>query len=780
VHSAGRQAIAVLFSRRSRDAYAQQASERGQTYTFDSARGQPMTWLKGEYAYLAPNAASVLLARCNLKHDWVKEDELDEQLAAGYRLIVIPNAAHLAERTIDLLTTWLRNTDGRILVTGKSNLPPVLLGLTRNVPLPTTGYSGWRWSPGSPFADLRAWQEYYVTGYAGHTVNQVELAEHSRALADLVEFTGDLSTAATADKRVLGPAIVLTDRTVYVANQVLEFLGGMLQGHLNIEAVRHWAHPTHWGDSIALFLRRLLLEVGLESLWETRLRAFGTHAGAFSLRHDVHGMLDFSFLDYQVQNLVPATYDIEDPAISANITPAQASAWIDRVSEYEFLEPALHNDSQSGDPPVAVCGTGLFDHVQSASEHLGFTVFTAGRHAGGHLHPETLDAMDYLYERYPDILGLCTFCYYHMIEYGVRTQGVTAGGQIGGKPLTYITDPRRTIASQGFWFPFHPVVTTDQEWRVLRGWDRTHEFDAAPELVETILGGHSANAANVDDQLENGVYSFQYHPELANDPSTNDGRGTLPYLRYAISLAERRNLWIGSQRDLYQRMADYQDVRMQILGSGQVRIVNPTARRIVEMVVEQRRAFASVREGEDELVHVCRERFVTVPPLAPGAERTLLFSPRPSTAPRLTQPSGRGLRILDARHSGATGKTTLVVSVCREQQLRIDNVALEGLYAVQVGDEPVQEATPRAVKKVAAMLSTHALSAAAGALVFLDIGVRGPPNRFVERTIRIWRLPDALASQRRAEAAKAEPVRGGRVTDAPVVSLLDSVQAHRR
>jgi hypothetical protein len=56
--------------------------------------------------------------------------------------------------------------------------------------------------------------------------------------------------------------------------------------------------------------------------------------------------------------------------------------------------------------------------------------------------------------------------------------------------------------------------------------------------VEAIYNGHHSRL-RVDDRLENGVYSFQYHPELARDPSLNDGRGTLDYLRYCINLAER-------------------------------------------------------------------------------------------------------------------------------------------------------------------------------------------------------------------------------------------------
>src|SRR6185503_386361 len=515
--------VAVLWSRGSRDAYAAEAAARGETYTFTDARGNPRTWLKGEWAYLAPNAASLLLARCNLKHDVVEEAQLTDESLAGYRALLIPDAGHLAAGTAERIERWLRGGDRRLIVAGKTNLPARLLGLNASAPAPVTGYTGWQWLPGSPFASAD-WEPRYVTGYAGHGASRVTPLPGSRVLADLVELTGDLTTADTATVTRLGPAVVLTERTAYIANPVFELLGGMLQAHLNVEAVRHWANPTHWGDTIVFFLRRILLEAGLEPLWQTRLRSFGTYDGVLSFRHDVHGALDFDFLDYQIQNLIAASYDIEDPAHSTNISEAQAAEWVARTTRHSFIEPALHNDSSIGDPPVAIRGAGLYEHVRSAAANLGFPVYTGGRHAGGHMHPETLDAMDYLYAMDERILGLCTFCYYHMIEYGVRHPDVMAGGAIGGKPLTYVTDVRRTIATPGIWFPFHPVVTTDAEWRPLRGWDRTHEYDAAYELVETIFGGHSARRPGVDDHLENGVYSFQYHPELARDPSINDGK----------------------------------------------------------------------------------------------------------------------------------------------------------------------------------------------------------------------------------------------------------------
>ena len=764
--------VAVLFSRPSRDAYAAKGAARGETYTFTDAWGQPRTWLKGEHAYLAPSGASVLLARCNLKHDIVEEADLTDERLAGYRALLIPNAAHLSGETIARIERWLAGGDRRLIVTGKTNLPPRLLGLVSCAPTAVTGYTGWRWRPGSPFAN-DAWEKLYVSGYAGHAAQKVDPAAGSRVLADLIELTGDLTDATTATATSMGPAIVLTDRTVYVANQVLELIGGMLQAHLNVEAVRHWANPTHWGDTLLFFLRRLLLDVGLESLWRTRLRSFGAYDGVLSFRHDVHGMLDFTFLDYQIENLIPASYDIEDPAFSTNISEAMAREWVARTTRHSFIEPALHNDSSIGDPPTAIHGTGLYDHVRDATRNLGFRVDTCGRHAGGHMHPETIDAMDYLYAHDEHILGLCTFCYYHMIEYGVRNPNVMVGGRIGGKPLTYVTDVRRTIATPGIWFPFHPVVTTDTEWRPLRGWDRTHEYDAAYELVETIFGGHSARVGGVDDRLENGVYSFQYHPELARDPSVNNGLGTLDFVRYAINLAERSNFWIATQRDLYQRLADYEALVFQVRDGGrEVTIGNPTTRRIAGMVLEQRLPFGSVWDGAFELVHVVTGGFVTVPPLAPNTQVTLRFKTATAEAPLLRQPSNKGLTVLDARHDPASGETRIVVSVCRAQPLSVEGVDPDGVYRVQVDEERARDMVPRVVRTIQALLSKQSAGAVTsglraqtpGTVRFLDLSIVGDEGSFVERTIRIRRLPPGEADVAREKIRAAIPVRTGRVT----------------
>jgi hypothetical protein len=764
--------IAVLFSNRSRAAYAAEAIRRNETYTFIDAWGLPRTWLKGEFAYLAPNAARLMLARCNLKHELVEEAALTDELLAGLRALLIPNAGHLADETIARIERWLAGGDRRLIVTGKTNLPPRLLGLKSCVPTPSTGFTGWRWLPGSPFAN-DDWEKLYVSSYRAFTVQKVEPAAGSRVLATLVELTGNVETADTATQSDIGPAIVTTGKTIFVANQVFEMIGGMMQAHLNVEAVRHFTNPVHWGDTLLFFLRRLMLDAGLGDLWNTRLRSFGAYDGVLSFRHDVHGMRDYNFLDYQIQNLIPASYDIEDPSFSSNIDEAMARDWVERTTEHSFIEPALHNDSSIGDPPTAIFGQGLFNLVTSARKTLGVSFCTCGRHEGGHMHPETLDAMDYMYAHDSLMLGTCTFCFYHMIEYGVRDPDVIAFSTWGERAVSYITDVRRTIATPGVWFPFHPVITTDKEWKPLRGWDRTHEYDTDYELVETVFGGHGARRHGVDDRLENGVYSFQYHPELARDPSVNEGRGTLDYVRYCINLAERKHYWIATQAELYQRMADYEALKLDIRdGGGTVTISNPSERRITSMVLEQRLPFGSVWHGEEELVHIARGGFVTIPPLDPGASLTLRFKDQEIEELLLRNPSNKGLVILDARRDPRTRETCILVSVCRKQPLSVEGVDPEGAYEVEIEGQPPFNAGVRTVRTIQARLAKVTAAAAAptrrtftpGTTRFLDLEVEGEENGFVERTIRIRQIPEPRASKVKAELIAAIPRKRGRVT----------------
>jgi hypothetical protein len=179
-----------------------------------------------------------------------------------------------------------------------------------------------------------------------------------------------------------------------------------------------------------------------------------------------------------------------------------------------------------------------------------------------------------------------------------------------------------------------------------------------------------------------------------------------------------------------------------------------------------------VWDGAEELVHVVKGAFVTVPPLAANARVTLRFKPETAEAPLLRQPSNKGLTVLDARHDPRSGETRIVVSVCRTQPLSVEGVDPEGVYGVQVDVEQEREVIPRVVRTIQALLSKQSATAVAaglraqtpGTVRFLDLTIVGDEDSFVERTIRIRRLPAVEVEAARARIRSAIPARTGRVT----------------
>jgi hypothetical protein len=220
-------------------------------------------------------------------------------------------------------------------------------------------------------------------------------------------------------------------------------------------------------------------------------------------------------------------------------------------------------------------------------------------------------------------------------------------------------------------------------------------------------------------------------------------------------------------------MADYEALVFQVRDGGrEVTVSNPTARRIAGMVVEQRLPFGSVWDGTDELVHVVRDAFVTVPPLEPNTAVTLRFRTEGAEAPLIRQPSNKGLVLLDARHAPRSAETRILVSVCRAQPLSVEGVDPEGVYRVQVDDGPAHLVAPRVTRTIQALLSKQSTSGAApglraripGTLTFLDLLVAGDENRFVERIIRISRVAAGETDAAGAAIRAAIPPRTGRVT----------------
>lgn len=677
--------VAILWSETSRQAKVSLATTAGQTYTFTGADGAPKTWLRGEYGYLAPNALSTSLNRFNIKHDLVDDAALSTHLEQ-YDVLFLPGAETLDGALIAAIEAWLAVPGKFLVVTGPTNLPPEILGLRAPSIVHLDGYTAWRWLPGSPFADRARWEAYTISSYKGYRTCLVAPIPGAQVLAQQLLVSGDLSSPHSATVTELGPAVIATAKTLFVANQFFEYLGGALQGHINIEEIRHWFNVTHWAETLLYQIRWVLQTFGPGWLWDTRLKAFGSYAGAMTLRHDVDASDDRTMLEHEARHLVPGTWQLLDPAFSPDdAAPGTERVWAQALRQHEFMEVGLHNDSLAGSPPRWMIGGNFLHHVQESAENLGITISTCGRHGGYSVYPEMIDAMDHLFERLPHVLGTGTFCFHYMTEYGQVEPGLL----VDGKAVTYVTDTDPTIATPGFWFPFHAVIATAEHACRLRGWDTTHEYDSPPDLVDLVLRRSNSKDGDPATQLPDAAVQFQYHPLFAQDPAYNDGRGTFDWLCYAITQAESLGLWLASQKMLYERLRDYEGIEFRSSRDGtHIEIHNPTDHAISELMFERRSGLPAVHWGHQFLAHIVDGRYCTIPPLEPGGRLTLEIAGTSRPHPLVRQPNGKGLRFTHCAFGPVARVLAVCVRIIRQQELLSEGWPAGAEVAVHIDGIP--------------------------------------------------------------------------------------------
>ena len=739
--------IAILWSERTRSVNAAEAERVGATYTFEDAWGASKRWLKGQYAYLAPSTASASLNRFNLKHDFIGDGTLEADLSP-YSLLFLPSARDLSPAAIDSVARWLERDDAFLCVSGPTNLPPELLGLDSLELAPTAGYSAWQWRDGSLFGDRAKWEQWYISGFKGFTSCAAEAGRNGSVLADLLEVGGDLSAPERAAVRRVGAGVVQTEKSLFIANALFEHMGGVWQAHLNAEDVRRWFNPYNWAETLLYQLRGALWSCGQDRFWRTRLRAFGSYDGAMNIRHDPDHSSDATMLDYQGEHLIPATWTLLDANISPEASTTEIDeGWARAISKHEFIEIGLHNDAMQESPPKWMMGANLARHVRESEKNLGVRLYTGGRHGGYSVYPEMIDAMDYLYQTAPHFLGLGTFHFHLMAEYGDRTPNP----QMGGYVVTYSTITAPTIAGPGFWFPFHGVVSTTEECRQLRGWDMTHEYDPPPDKIDMVYTRPNSKDQDPDTALADGVYQLQYHPLFTVDPGYNNGRGTFDWMCYGIRRAERLNFWQAAQREIYQRMQDYEDVEFRVSDDGRtIHLRNPTGRTIEELMVESAIPVGApeqagpdalgaaavdageaapaieraslrcelVRGGEESsrwLGHIVQGRFFTAPRLGPGDSCAIHLEEGAAPHPFVAQANSKSMRFVDVAYAPERLELVIHARVIRYQGLVLQGYSPGDMVHVEVDGaarQPIESPDGR-----------------------LLIYLQGPENRFADQTI---------------------------------------------
>lgn len=589
--------VGILFSQSSRNRYCDQALSLGQTYRFAGAEGE-VTWLREEYAYLAVNGTSTVLRRLGVKHDVIGEDDLTRDLLSNYHVLFVPNAQYPSNQAVQLLMEWATGTN-ILVVSGKTGLPAELLGLSESRLYRPRGFTGMKWTSGSRAESMRR-PEYVVTSAPGYQVNVVRAQQKATVVGQLYEFSGDLTTVDTADKWCLnGDATVVTQNSIYFAQQIFEYIGAMLQGHVNIEVIRGWGNRHNYVEVLVSLIKRVLQNFGCARLWDVQLRPWGAYDGVVVLRHDVDHSDDTTYLAYEIENNIPATYAIT--------LEKHRRTWLAATTKAENIESCFHFyttppselvlhgsrlvDDMFGTsflPTLAkglTTGKGLFVQIRRAERKHGIKSVTAQRHHGLFFYPEIIDAMDYLYEHDREMLGLGTMFRFTNLRYGKL--------KVDGEESYIVQHPDVSVP---FWFPFKMVVTSVERHKILRGWDLPHAIEPDPPLVDALLGddGEKRNCP----VLENGVFTFGFHPAHCHTGTFNPG-GNWEWFVYAVRKAKERNYWLANCKMVYEKMNDWEDL---VLGTQDDHVVlhNPANRDIHDVVLRTKhRLVGAVSSNSD-------------------------------------------------------------------------------------------------------------------------------------------------------------------------------------
>jgi len=532
-----RSSIGVLYSNTSLNACVQMAIRSNAIYNFEGSTGT-VRWLKGEYAYLAPNGAASLLRRLCIKFEWLKDEEITNPFVLrGYHTLIVPHAVALSDDVSKALMEWV-DQGGYLLVTGRTNIPEELLGV-----------SNLKWYQPQGYTSIEYNGSQIIAGCRGYTAGLGKPTSGSEVLASAYETKSSGKGIDVEGYQPLGPAVIKSGKVIYIGLPLFETIGAMLQGHVNFEEIRGVGHRFKYIDRLGRFLKDILEEAGWHHLWPVRVKPWGGYRGVVVLRHDVDESIDTTYLDYERKNHIPATYAILDNHHRLH--------WLNAVAKHPGAEIAYHFDTGlegitwldkllcrlKGDaPPISnkADGKGLWKQMKKARNSLGIPIQTAQRHDSVFHYPETVDAMHYLYEEEPEVLGLGTMFRFTNYMFGARTKEDDS---------TYVVQHPDT--STPFWFPYKLWYASVDHHHMLRGWDITHMLEPEPWLAEHLL--------NQTEYLEDGVYTLGFHPAHCRGKSFRP-EGNWDWFEKAIELGHSHGYLFATCREVFERMNHWESL----------------------------------------------------------------------------------------------------------------------------------------------------------------------------------------------------------------------------
>jgi hypothetical protein len=476
------------------------------------------------------------MRRLCIKFNWVTDEDLiGRKNLACYHTLIVPHAVALPAQVRKILADWV-DQGGYLFATGQTDLPEELLGL-----------SELRWYQPEGYTAIHYGEYNAIAGYRGYTVGISQPDSGAQALASAYEVINPQEEIDEKSRHSLGPAVIRHDNVLYVSLPLFETFGAMLQGHVNFEDIRGWGPRYKYLDWLGRFVKEILEDSHWRHLWRIRVKPWGGYRGVVVLRHDVDESSDRTYLDFEREYQIPATYAILDDRHRRH--------WLNSVASHPAAEAAYHFNTgpkkntlfnillrRSKESTASVkkntCRKELWKQVKNARDTLGIPTITSQRHNSYFFYPEIVDAMDYLYERESEVLGLGTM---------FRFTNIMFGGKEKENGSTYVVQHPDT--SVPFWFPFKLWYSSNSDHHALRGWDITHMLEPEPWLIEHLF--------NQDDYLEEGVYTLGFHPAHCSGKTFRQG-GNWDWFKYAVELGQSRGYLFATCREVFERMTQWE------------------------------------------------------------------------------------------------------------------------------------------------------------------------------------------------------------------------------
>ncbi len=552
--------LAVLWSEASFRAKAAQALREHAVYTGVHLERR-YQWLKGRWAYLGVNGARHCLWRLGLLHTVVDESWLHTaECDAEVDVLIVPEAESLEPRSIERLQELIARGRCWVIIAGATNLPDTLLGVEERSRYLPKGFVKLRETrqdePGS------LWR--LPISPPGYPIELVRPRESTQTFGRLEEC--ELGHAE-ASRPLPGHAFLRRGRLIWIPLPIFEYLGGLLQAHVDWWPLHELLGFDAVGyiDRLCHFVMRCFEIVGIGALGEVRLPPWGSYQHAVIFRHDTDDSLDATFWDIERRNRLPATYAV--------LADQRAHDWVKRLEATPQMETALHYRTNYdglwerlrmrllGRLPrpdqASTTHDGLLNQVRQTRSLLG-DIKTIHRHYHYVYYPELLLALDTLYEAEPSIIGSNSFARFHLFRYG-------------GAETVRVMHPHLGVP---FSFPIRPVIATVERHASLRGWEST----AFIEPDQDMLG----RCVRLARECPGGCYTWVFHPAHARRGRVT-GSATLGWFQAAHAHLDS-SWWVTTAAMAYARIERWSRLTIRKSRVG-LELSNPSPEPLTDVVV---------------------------------------------------------------------------------------------------------------------------------------------------------------------------------------------------